>query len=352
MSLLTQTISKIQSLDENAMQAARERQAQLTKPQGSLGRLEEISIQLAGITGQARPRISQPVVITMAGDHGVALQGVSAYPREVTPQMVLNFLRGGAAINVLARHVGARVLVVDMGVASDFAPDADLVSKKIAFGTHDFTLGPAMTRDEAQRAVKAGMEVAAHEIERGADMLATGDMGIGNTTPSSAIVAAFTGRPAAQVTGRGTGVDDAGLARKVAVIEQALQVNQPDASDALDVLSKVGGFEIGGLAGVMLGAAAQRVPVVMDGFISGAAALIAYHLAPSVQPYLIAAHRSVEIGHRVVLEHLKLKPLFDLDLRLGEGTGAALGISLCQAACKILDEMATFGEAGVATKDE
>ncbi len=352
MPLLSETIAKIQPLDERAMQAAQERQAQLTKPAGSLGRLEEISIQLAGITAQPRPRFNQPVVITMAADHGVALQGVSAYPREVTPQMVLNFLRGGAAINVLARHVGARVVVVDMGVASDFAPDSDLVIKKIAFGTHDFSKGPAMTRDEAQRAVEAGIEVAAREVDQGADLLATGDMGIGNTTPSSAIVAALTRRPVAEVTGRGTGVDDAGLARKVAVIERALVVNRPDPADALDVLSKVGGFEIGGLAGVMLGAAARRVPVVIDGFISGAAAMIAYHLASSVQPYLIAAHRSVEIGHRVMLEHLNLKPLFDLDLRLGEGTGAALGISLCLAACKILDEMATFGEAGVSEKAE
>jgi nicotinate-nucleotide--dimethylbenzimidazole phosphoribosyltransferase len=272
------------------------------------------------------------------------------YPREVTPQMVLNFLRGGAAINVLARHVGARVVVVDMGVASAFPPDADLLDRKIAFGTQDFTQGAAMTRGQAQRAVEAGIAVAVHEIERGADMLATGDMGIGNTTPSSAIVAAFTGLPVAQVTGRGTGVDDAGLARKVAVIERALQINRPDPSDALDVLSKVGGFEIGGLAGVILGAASRRVPVVIDGFISGAGAMIAYGLAPSVQPYMIAAHRSVEIGHRAMLDHIQLKPLLDLDLRLGEGTGAALGISLCQAACKILDEMATFGEAGVADK--
>jgi len=246
MSLLAETIQKIQSLDERAMQAARERQYQLTKPAGSLGRLEEISIQLAGITGQPRPRFKQPVVITMAADHGVAQQGVSAYPREVTPQMVLNFLRGGAAINVLARHVGARVVVVDMGVASDLPPDSDLVIIKIAFGTRDFSQGPAMTRDEAQRAVEAGIEVATREIGRGADMLATGDMGIGNTTPSSAIVAAFTRRPVAELTGRGTGVDDAGLARKVAVIERTLKVNRPDPSDALDVLSKVGGFEIGG----------------------------------------------------------------------------------------------------------
>ncbi len=352
MSLLSETIAKIRPLDGDAMQAARERQAQLTKPQGSLGRLEEISIQLAGITGQPRPRISRPVVITMAADHGVALQGVSAYPREVTPQMVLNFLRGGAAINVLSRHIGARVVIVDMGVATDFAPDADLVSKKIAFGTRDFSQGPAMTRDEAQRTVEAGIQVAWREIDKGADMLATGDMGIGNTTPSSAIVAAFTGRPVAEVTGRGTGVDDAGLSRKVAVIEQALAVNKPDPSDALDVLGKVGGFEIGGLAGVIIGAAARRVPVVIDGFISGAAAMIARRLAPSAQPYMIAAHCSVEIGHRVILEDMQLRPLLDLDLRLGEGTGAALGMSLCQAACKILDEMATFGEAEVAQKSE
>src|SRR5512136_577777 len=352
MSLLSETIAKIQPLDEGAMRAARERQNQLTKPQGSLGRLEEISIHLAGITGQPRPRIARPVVITMAGDHGVALQGVSAYPPEVTPQMVLNFLRGGAAINVLARHVGARVVVVDMGIASDLAPDSDLVVEKIALGTRDFSEGPAMTRDQAQRAVEAGIRVAMREMERGADMLATGDMGIGNTTASSAIVAACTGRPVAEVTGRGTGVDDAGLAHKVAVIEQALALNQPDASDALDVLSKVGGFEIGGLAGVIIGAASKRVPVVIDGFISGAAAMTAYHLAPSVQPYMIAAHRSVEIGHRATLDHMQLKPLLDLDLRLGEGTGAALGISLCQAACKILDEMATFGEAGVAEKSD
>ncbi len=350
MSLLSQTISRIQPLDEGALQAARERQGQLTKPAGSLGRLEEISIQLAGITGQPRPRINRPVVITMAGDHGVALQGVSAYPSEVTPQMVLNFLRGGAAINVLARHAGAHVVVVDMGVASEFAPEANLVSKKIALGTRDFTQGPAMTRDEAQRAVEAGIEIALREMDNGADLLATGDMGIGNTTPSSAIVAVFTGLPIAQVTGRGTGVDDAGLGRKIAAIERALLVNRPDASDGLDVLSKVGGFEIGGLAGVILGAACRRVPVVIDGFISGAAALIAYHLEPRVQPYMIAAHRSVEIGHRALLDHMQLKPLLDLDLRLGEGTGAALGLSLCQAACKILDEMATFAEAGVAEK--
>lgn len=350
MSLINETITNIQALDTNAMNAARARQDQLTKPQGALGRLESLSIQLAGITAQARPRFKQPAIITMAGDHGIARQGVSAYPAEVTPQMVLNFLRGGAAINVLARHVGARVVVVDMGVAAELPAHPALVNKKIALGTRDFSIGPAMTCDEARRTVEAGIEIAMREIERGADILGTGDMGIGNTTPSAAITATITGRSVKEVTGRGTGVDDAGLARKIATIERALEINKPNPNDAIDVLADVGGFEIGGLAGVMIGAASKRVPVVIDGFISGAAALIAYTLAPVVQPYLIAAHRSVEIGHRAILEYLRVEPLLDFDLRLGEGTGATLGISICIAAAKILDEMATFADAGVSEK--
>jgi len=348
--LIGETIAKIQPLDAMAMNAARARQDQLTKPQGALGRLESLSIQLAGITAQARPRFKQPAIITMAGDHGIARQGVSAYPAEVTPQMVLNFLRGGAAINVLARHVGARVVVVDMGVASDLPAHPDLVNAKIANGTRDFSVGPAMTRDEAERALQAGIEIATREISRGADILGTGDMGIGNTTPSAAITATITRRAVKEVTGRGTGVDDAGLKHKIEMIERALDVNKPNWADGLDVLSKMGGFEIGGLAGVMIGAAAQRVPVVIDGFISGAAALIASTITPSVQPYMIAAHRSVEIGHRAILDHLRVEPLLDLDLRLGEGTGAALGISLCIASAKLLDEMATFADAGVSEK--
>ncbi len=348
--LMMETIARIEPLDDGALRAARARQDQLTKPQGSLGRLETLSIQIAGITGQARPQLKQPVVVTMAADHGIARQGVSAYPQQVTPQMVLNFLRGGAAINVLARHVGARVVVVDLGVAAELPAHSDLTDRKIAKGTRDFSIGPAMTRDDARRAVETGIEIAAREIEHGTNILATGDMGIGNTTSSSAIVAAITRRAVAEVTGRGTGVDDAGLERKVAVVERGLAVNTPNPNDGLDVLGDVGGFEIGGLAGVMIGAAARRVPIVIDGFISGAAALIAFTLTPAVQPYLIAAHRSVEIGHRAILQHLRLEPLFDLDLRLGEGTGAVLGISFCLAACKILDEMATFDEAGVAEK--
>lgn len=347
MSRLEQTIAQIAPLDSEAMAAARARQDALTKPQGALGRLETLATQIAGITGNPRPRLLQPAVVVMAGDHGVAAQGVSLYPAEVTPQMVLNFLRGGAAINVLARHVGARVVVVDMGVAVDLPPHPDLLVRKIAHGTRDFSREPAMSLEQARQAVETGIEVVEDVITAGVDVVATGDMGIGNTTPSSAIVAAITGRPAAEVTGRGTGLDDAGLARKVAVIEAALALHQPDPTDGLGVLAKVGGLEIGGLAGVMIGAAARRVPVVVDGFISGAAALIAGALAPAVQPYLIAGHRSVERGHQAVFGRLDLEPLLDLGLRLGEGTGAVLAISLCQAACKILDEMATFAEAGV-----
>jgi nicotinate-nucleotide--dimethylbenzimidazole phosphoribosyltransferase len=347
MSLLKQTIRSIQPLDTSAMDAARARQDRLTKPPGSLGRLEALSIQVAGITGQARPVIGGKVVITCAGDHGVVAQGVSAYPREVTEQMVANFLGGGAAINVLARHVGARVVVVDAGVAADLEPSPGLVIKKVAHGTADMTQGPAMSREQAVRAVEAGIEVVEEEIAGGAGLIATGDMGIGNTTPSSAIVAAITGLPVAQVTGRGTGIDDATLAHKIAVIERALAVNRPDPADALDVLSKVGGFEIGAIAGVILGAAARRVPVVIDGFISTAGALIAGGLAPLAREYMIAAHDSVEIGHRAMLDHLGLVPCLDFDLRLGEGTGAALVLGIVEAACKVLDEMATFESAGV-----
>ena len=351
-SLLDITTNAIQPLDDEAMRAATAHQGQLTKPAGSLGRLETLSIQLAGITRQPRPAFRQPAIITIAADHGIARKGVSAYPPEVTPQMVLNFLHGGAAINVLARHIGAQVVVADLGVAADIPADERLIVRKIGYGTRDFSVEPAMTRQQAQQAVEAGIAIAAAAIDRGADILGTGDMGIGNTTSSSAITAVFTGRPVGQVTGRGTGLDDAGLAHKVAVLEAALALHQPNPSDALDVLSKVGGFEIGGLAGVIIGGASRRTPVVIDGFISGAAALLAAKLAPVSRDYMVAAHRSVEIGHRAVLEHLNLQPLLDLDLRLGEGTGAALGISLCQAACKVLNEMATFAEAGVSGKEE
>lgn len=344
---MTLALPPIPPLDLTAANAARERQNTLTKPPGSLGRLEELSIQLAAVTGQARPRVDRKAVIVMAGDHGVAAEGVSAYPAEVTPQMVLNFLRGGAAINVLARLAKSRVIVVDVGVAADLAEQPGLEGRKVARGTQNMTLGPAMTRAQAETAVAAGLQVLEAEVAKGLDLVATGDMGIGNTTASAAIVAALTGCPATQVTGRGTGVDDAGLARKIAVVQRALAVNRPDPRDPLEVLIKVGGLEIAGLVGVILGAAAHRVPAVIDGFISGAAALVAAGLAPEVKPYLIAAHQSVEIGHRVILERLGLRPLLDLDLRLGEGTGAALAFHLVEAAARILGEMATFAEAGV-----
>jgi nicotinate-nucleotide--dimethylbenzimidazole phosphoribosyltransferase len=349
--MLQNIIARIQGLDEAAMAAASARQDTLTKPPGSLGRLEELSVQLAGITGMEIPTFKDKVIITMAGDHGVVAEGVSAFPQEVTPQMVLNFLHGGAAINVLARHVGARITIVDMGVAADMQAHPSLVVKKIAHGTANMTVGPAMTREQAERAILAGVEVVEAEIVRGLDIVGTGDMGIGNTTPSAAIAAALTGIEPAKLAGRGTGVDDEGLKRKIDAIERALAINNPDPEDGLDVLAKVGGFEIGGLAGVILGAAANRKPVMVDGFISTAAAMIAVTIAPAVRPYLISAHRSQEYGHSLMVEWLGLKPLVDLDFRLGEGTGAALGISFAEAACKILAEMATFAEAGVSDKE-
>jgi len=347
---LEDVIAQIGPLDEPAMAAARARQDSLTKPRGSLGRLETLSIQMAGIFGQSLPEIRHKVIITMAGDHGVVAEGVSAYPQEVTPQMVLNFLDGGAAINVLARHVGARVVVVDVGVAADLQPHLDLVDAKVAPGSGNIARGPAMSREQALQAVMVGVKVVEAELERGLDILGVGDMGIGNTTPSAAIAAALTGHPPVEFVGRGTGVDDAGLARKVDAVQRALLVNRPDPTDALDVLAKVGGFEIGGLAGATLAAAAHRRPVMVDGFISTAAAMIAAGLAPQARPYLIAAHRSQERGHTVMLDWLELEPLLHLEMRLGEGTGAALGISLAEAACKLLRQMATFDEAGVAEK--
>jgi len=344
------TIRQVKPLDVDAMRQARARQDTLTKPQGSLGRLEELSIQVVGITGQARPRIGDKVIVTMAGDHGVVAEGVSAYPSEVTVQMVYNFLRGGAGINVLARHVGARVVIVDMGVAGELEPHPDLVNRKVAFGTRNMAQGPAMSRAQAIQAIEAGIEIVEQELAKGMDIVGVGDMGIGNTTPASAITAAITGVSVAEVTGRGTGIDAEQLRHKVVVIEQALALNQPDADDPLDVLAKVGGFEIGGIAGVAIGAAAHRIPVVLDGFIAGAGALIAAELAPQVKDYMIAAHCSVEIGHRLILDRLGLTPLLDLGLRLGEGTGAALGISVVEAAVNILNEMATFSQAGVSEK--
>lgn len=348
--LLERIIARIVPLDEAAMAAARARQDSLTKPRGSLGRLETLSIRLAGIFGRPQPEIRHKVIVTMAGDHGVVAEVVSAYPQEVTSQMVANFLNGGAAINVLARHVGARVVVVDMGVAADLQSHPGVVDRKVAPGTGNIACGPAMGREQALQAIMAGAEVIEAELARGLDILGLGDMGIGNSTPAAAIAAAITGRMPAEIVGRGTGVDDAGLARKIAAVQSALVLNRPEPDDALDVLAKIGGFEIAGLAGATLAAAAHRRPVMIDGFISTAAAIIAVGFAPNVRPYLVAAHRSQERGHRIMLDWLGLEPLLDLKMCLGEGTGAALGISLAEAACKILREMATFEEAEVSKK--
>ncbi len=351
MKKIAETIGMIKPLAKVAMEAARKRQERLTKPPGSLGVLEELSVKVAGITAKERPKLSRKTVVTMAGDHGVTEEGVSAYPSEVTGQMVFNFLSGGAGINVLARHVGASVVVVDMGVACDLPDDPRLVNKKVGPGTGNMACGPAMTRAEAVRSIEAGINVVESEIEGGLDIVGTGDMGIGNTTAAAAITSVVTGISPFEAAGRGTGIDDKALEQKVKVIERAISLNNPDPDDGIDVLSKVGGFEIGGLAGVIIGAAANRVPVVIDGYISGAAALIATVIAPACRDYLIAGHLSVEKGHKAALKHMGLEPLLNLKLRLGEGTGAVLAMSIVEAACKVLDEMATFEEAGVSDKE-
>ncbi len=350
--LLSDTIKMIKPRDKEAMAQARARQDTLTKPPGSLGRLEELSIQLAGIRREPVPQIRHKAIITMAGDHGVVVEGIGNWPQSVTAQMVSNFLSGGAGINVLARQTGVRLIVVDIGVAADLETDARLLSRKIAPGTRNMAVGAAMSDEQAVRAIETGLEIVTDEIAKGLNIVGTGDMGIGNTTASSAISAVMMGKPAVEVTGRGTGIDDEQLTHKIAVIERVLAVNHPDPGRPLEVLAKVGGFEIGGLVGVMLAAAAHRIPVVIDGFISGAAALIASALSPALKDFLIAAHVSAEAGHPLLLEHLGLKPLLDLGMRLGEGTGAALGIFLAEAAARVLAEMSTFAEAGVSEGSE
>ena len=348
---LQDVLGQIPSPDNALLALARARLDRLTKPVGSLGRLEELAVQYARITGEVKPNVPRGVIFTFAADHGVVREGVSAYPQEVTPQMVLNFLRGGAGVNVLARHAGVEVRVVDIGVAHDFGNVPELIHKKIMPGTKNLLTEPAMSRQQAEQAIMVGVELATDAAREGIGLIGTGDMGIGNTTASAAITAVITGRSVSEVTGRGTGIDDEAHARKVQVIERALALHQPSREDAIDVLSKVGGLEIAGLTGLILGAAASRVPVVLDGFIAGAAALIAAGLQPRCRDYMIASHRSVERGHQVMLDYLGLKPLLDLDLRLGEGTGACLGMSLVYAAIKIMTEMATFGEAGVSERN-
>lgn len=347
---LQEIIGGIKPVNHHWRLKARDYLNQLAIPQGSLGELLVLAEQLAAIKETLKPSVGRKVVITMAGDHGVVEEGVSAFPQEVTPQMVSNFIRGGAAINALAATAGAQVLVVDMGVAADLKGLADakkLLSYRIGNGTANMAQGPAMTRAQAEQALQSGFEIVENLVRDGVELLGTGDMGIGNTTPSSAILAVFSGRPVREVTGRGTGVSDAVLEHKIRVIERALEVNKPDAKDPLDVLAKVGGFEIGGIAGVILGAAYHKVPVVVDGFISTAGALVAKALAPDSVDYMIAAHRSREYGHRFMLEELGLNPLLDLNLRLGEGTGAALAMNIVEAAAQVIGRMLTFEAAGI-----
>ena len=349
MSLLDATLAKIVPQDAAWRDKAKQRLDQLIMPHWALGRLMDLAVDLAGVTRSMTPPVARKTIVTMAGDHGVAAEGVSKYPQEVTPQMVFGFVGGMAGISALSRLVGARVVVVDMGVAADLGElvkAGKIIDKKVAMGTATIAVGPAMSQSQAVQAVEAGIEIV-EQLADTTDVFGTGDMGIANTTPSTAVVAALTRLPVAEVTGRGTGIDDEQLARKIAVVEKALVVNRPDPLDALDVLAKVGGFEIGGIAGVVLGAAARKKPVVVDGFISTAGAMLAHALCPAAGQYIIAAHRSAEHGHRVMHARLGKEPLLDLGLRLGEGTGAALAMNLVEAAQRILTEVATFDEAHV-----
>jgi len=352
MDRLKNTLDKIQALDDEWKRVAQRRLDRLTKPPGSLGRLEDIAKWYIQVTGKCPPRLPKKILFTLAADHGVVEEGVSAYPKAVTAQMVHNFLKGGAAINVLARHVGTEIRVVDMGVDFDFKKIPGLVDKKIRRGTQNMTKGAAMSREDARASLTSGIEMAEEAARGGAGLIGTGEMGIGNTTASSAIVSVLTHAPVHRVCGRGTGIDDRRLAHKQKVIDAAIALNQPDPTDPIEVLAKVGGFEIGGLAGLMLGAAAHRIPIVLDGFIASAAALVAVGMKPETKAYLLAAHQSAEPGHAIALRHLGLSPLLAFNMRLGEGTGAALGITLVDAAIKIVNEMATFASAGVSEKAE
>lgn len=348
--LLTDILASVQPADPAAMRRARQRQLTLTKPPGSLGALEDLSVQLAGIFGNDRPRIHGKAVIVAAADHGVVAQGVTGYPQAVTAQMALNFLAGGAAVSVIARQVGARQIIVDAGIATDMPPHPDLRAVRIGKGTSDISRGPAMSREQAVRCLLAGVSLAQDAARDGASLIATGDMGIGNTTPSSAITAALTAADPELTTGAGTGRTPDELRRKTDIVRRALRVNAPDATDGIDVLAKVGGFEIGVLAGVILGGAMERRGVVLDGFISGAAALIAHALCPAARDYMIASHRSAERGHIIILDHLGLRPLLDLQMRLGEGSAAGLAMPIIEAAAATLSDMATFAEAGVSDR--
>jgi nicotinate-nucleotide--dimethylbenzimidazole phosphoribosyltransferase len=351
MKILETALARITPVDTGLLAAAQTILDNKTKPLGSLGRIEEFGRRVAAISGSMKPNLAKKVIYTFAGDHGVVAEGVSAFPKEVTPQMVFNFLNGGAGVNVLARHAGAEVRVVDMGVDFDFGTMPGLIDRKIARGTKNLAKEPAMSRGEAVAALEAGIMLALDAKTEGVALLGTGDMGIGNTTPSSAIIAALSGIPVRELTHRGTGINDEALEKKIVAIEHGLALNRPDPQDPLDVLAKVGGFEIAGIAGLVLGAAAAGIPVVIDGFISTAGALIASELHPNVKEYIFAAHKSVEIGHTYMLARMDAEPVLDLKLRLGEGTGAALAMTLIEAGAKVLGEMASFAEAGVSEQN-
>ena len=354
MNLLETTIGSISNQDQTWRTKAETRLNQLLMPHWAMGRLMDLAADLAGMTRSMAPPVARRTIVTMAGDHGVADEGVSKYPQEVTRQMMLGFAGGMACVNAMAKVGGADVIVIDMGVTADLDDLVDsgkILSMKVASGTSNMAIGPAMTRQQAIRAIEVGIEIA-NNLAGDVDVFGTGDMGIANTTPSAAIVAVLTGTDVAEVTGHGTGIDDEQLTHKIAVIEKAIALNSPDPQDALDVLGKVGGFEIGGIAGLILGAAAARKPVVVDGFISTAGALIAHTLAPAAGDYIIAAHRSAEQGHRVMHKRLGTEPLLDLNLRLGEGTGAALAMPLVEAAARLLTDVATFSEANVSGADK
>lgn len=347
MKRIEETLQRILPLDQQLLAATQSRLDSKTKPRGSLGRLEEFACRLAAITGQEQPDLSRKVIFTFAADHGVTEEGVSLYPREVTAQMVFNFLRGGAGVNVLARHAGAEVRVVDVGVDHDFENCQGLIHRKVARGTRNFCAGPAMSSEEMTAAVAVGLDLAAQCKAEGIGLVGTGEMGIGNTTPSSALIAAIGRFEVEQVTHRGTGITDEALQRKIMAIKRGLALHCPDPSQPLDVLARLGGLEIAAITGLIIGCAAERIPVVIDGFISTAGALIATELHPEVREYLFAAHQSAEIGHRFMLERIGIRPILELELRLGEGTGAALAMPLLEAGAKILAEMATFEQAGV-----